>query len=134
LRLEFAAPDPVRIVWLRCRRRSIDFIYRLMSRAAMTMPGIGDIFLGVLDKLGYLIAPVHEQHFGRAGEACGDERALRQEMRALKEGLTGHIGIAAAPTALAMVEAATTPYRAASATATGCAWPAVPAKPARVPR
>src|SRR5258708_39998250 len=42
----------------------------------------------------------------------GDARAMRQEIRALKHGLTGHIRIAAVPTAIAMVAALTTPYRA----------------------
>ena len=47
-----------------------------------------------------------------ARRIVGDERALRQEMRALKQGLAGHIRIAAVPTALAMVASLTTPYRA----------------------
>ncbi len=47
-----------------------------------------------------------------ARRIVGDARAMRQEIRALKHGLTGHIRIAAVPTALAMVAALTTPYRA----------------------
>jgi len=47
-----------------------------------------------------------------ARRIVGDERTLRQEMRALKKGLAGHINIAAVPTALAMVASLTTPYRA----------------------
>jgi DNA-binding transcriptional LysR family regulator len=47
-----------------------------------------------------------------ARRMVGDERALRQEMRALKQGLAGHLKIAAVPTALAMVASLTTPYRA----------------------
>ena len=47
-----------------------------------------------------------------ARRIVGDERALRQEMRALRQGLAGHINIAAVPTALAMVASLTTPYRA----------------------
>ena len=47
-----------------------------------------------------------------ARRMVGDERALRQEMRALKQGLAGHIRIAAVPTALAMVASLTTPFRA----------------------
>jgi DNA-binding transcriptional LysR family regulator len=47
-----------------------------------------------------------------ARRIVGDEKALRQEMRALKEGLSGHLKIAAVPTALAMVASLTTPYRA----------------------
>jgi DNA-binding transcriptional LysR family regulator len=47
-----------------------------------------------------------------ARRIVGDSRAMRQEIRALKEGLVGHLRIAAVPTALAMVADLTTPYRA----------------------
>src|SRR5262249_18802024 len=42
----------------------------------------------------------------------GDSRAMREEIRALKKGLAGHLKLAVIPTALAMVAALTTPYRA----------------------
>jgi DNA-binding transcriptional LysR family regulator len=41
-----------------------------------------------------------------------DSRAMRQELRSLKQGLTGQLKIAAIPTALPMVSALTTPFRA----------------------
>ena len=41
-----------------------------------------------------------------------DSRAMREEVRTFKKGLNGHLRIAAIPTALAMVSALTTPYRA----------------------
>jgi len=41
-----------------------------------------------------------------------DSRAMRQELRALKHGLVGQLKLAAIPTALPMVSALTTPYRA----------------------
>jgi DNA-binding transcriptional LysR family regulator len=47
-----------------------------------------------------------------ARRIVGDERAMRQEIKALKHGLTGQLRIAAIPTALAMVAQLTTPYRA----------------------
>jgi DNA-binding transcriptional LysR family regulator len=47
-----------------------------------------------------------------ARRIVGDARAMREEIRALKRGLAGHIRIAAVPTALAMVATLTTPYRA----------------------
>jgi DNA-binding transcriptional LysR family regulator len=47
-----------------------------------------------------------------ARRIVADSRAMRQEIKAFKEGLTGHIKIAAVPTALGMVAALTTPYRA----------------------
>ena len=46
-----------------------------------------------------------------ARRIVGDSRALRQEIQALKKGLSGHLRIAAIPTALAMVAALTTPFR-----------------------
>lgn len=41
-----------------------------------------------------------------------DARAMRQEVQALKKGLSGRLTIAAIPTALAMVSVLTTPFRA----------------------
>lgn len=41
-----------------------------------------------------------------------DSRAMRQELRALKQGLVGRLKVAAIPTALPMVSALTTPFRA----------------------
>ena len=41
-----------------------------------------------------------------------DCRAMREELRTLKQGLSGHLRIAAIPTALALVSTLTTPYRA----------------------
>jgi DNA-binding transcriptional LysR family regulator len=46
-----------------------------------------------------------------ARRIVGDSRAMRQELHGLKHGLTGRLRIAAIPTALAMVETLTTPYR-----------------------
>jgi DNA-binding transcriptional LysR family regulator len=80
----------------------------------------------MIDKLEFIIALARERHFGHAAEACGvsqptfsagikqleDTRAMRQEIEALKFGLSGHIRIAAIPTALAMCAMLTTPYRA----------------------
>jgi len=47
-----------------------------------------------------------------ARRIVGDARAMRQEVHALKHGLVGRLRLAAIPTALAMVEPLTTPYRA----------------------
>ena len=47
-----------------------------------------------------------------ARRIVSDSRAMRQEIMALKRGLTGRLKIAAIPTALAMVAAITTPFRA----------------------
>jgi DNA-binding transcriptional LysR family regulator len=46
-----------------------------------------------------------------ARRIVGDTRAMRQEINALRHGLSGRLRIAAIPTTLAMVAALTTPYR-----------------------
>ena len=56
--------------------------------------------------------PEGERVLDWARRIVGDSRAMQQEVHALKKGLAGHIKIAAVPTALAMVAALTTPYRA----------------------
>lgn len=45
-----------------------------------------------------------------ARRIVGDARAMQQDIRAVKQGLTGHLRIAAIPTALAMVSSLTTPF------------------------
>ena len=52
-----------------------------------------------------------EQVLAWAQRICGDARAMKEEMRAARHGLTGRIRIAAIPTALAMVPRLTTPMR-----------------------
>ena len=47
-----------------------------------------------------------------ARRIAGDARAMREELRAPKQGLSGHVRIAAVPTALPMAATLTTPYRA----------------------
>ena len=46
-----------------------------------------------------------------ARRIVGDTRAMREEINALRHGLSGKLRIAAIPTALAMVASLTTPYR-----------------------
>jgi DNA-binding transcriptional LysR family regulator len=55
--------------------------------------------------------PEGERTLDWARRIVGDSRALRQEIDALKLGLSGHLKIAAIPTTLAMVAEITTPYR-----------------------
>lgn len=58
------------------------------------------------------LTPEGERVLDWAKRIVGDTRAMRQEVRALKQGqLVGHLRLAAIPTALAMVSALTTPYR-----------------------
>jgi DNA-binding transcriptional LysR family regulator len=47
-----------------------------------------------------------------ARRIVGDTRAMRDEVRTLRQGLSGHLRIAAVPTALPTVARLTTPYRA----------------------
>jgi DNA-binding transcriptional LysR family regulator len=56
--------------------------------------------------------PEGERVLGWARRIVGDTRAMRQEVHAFKHGLVGRLRLAAIPTALAMVEKLTTPYRA----------------------
>ncbi len=55
--------------------------------------------------------PEGERVLGWARRIVGDSRALRQDIESLKHGLSGHLKIAAIPTALAVVADVTTPYR-----------------------
>lgn len=56
--------------------------------------------------------PEGERILEWARRIVGDAGAMRQEVRALKHGLAGHLRIAGVPAALAVVAALTTPYRA----------------------
>jgi len=56
--------------------------------------------------------PEGERTLDWARRIVGDARAMREEIKALKHGLTGELRIAAIPTTLAMVAALTTPFRA----------------------
>ena len=56
--------------------------------------------------------PEGERVLDWARRIVGDSRAMRQEISALRHGLTGRLRIAAIPTTLAMVAELTTPFRA----------------------
>lgn len=56
--------------------------------------------------------PEGERALEWARRIVGDSRAMRQDIDSLKHGLSGEIRIGAVPTALPMVAALTTPYRA----------------------
>ncbi len=55
--------------------------------------------------------PEGERVLDWARRIVGDTRQMREEINALRFGLSGRLRIAAIPTALAMVAAITTPYR-----------------------
>jgi len=64
----------------------------------------GSRFLGFTDE--------GERVLDWARRIVSDARALRQDVEALKRGLTGHLRLAAIPTALPMVAVLTTPFQA----------------------
>jgi DNA-binding transcriptional LysR family regulator len=55
--------------------------------------------------------PEGERVLDWARRIVGDSRAMRDEVRALKHGLAGHLRIAAVPTALPTIARLTTPFR-----------------------
>jgi DNA-binding transcriptional LysR family regulator len=55
--------------------------------------------------------PEGERVLEWARRIVGDTRAMREEIKALRLGLSGQLRLAAIPTALAMIAALTTPYR-----------------------
>lgn len=58
------------------------------------------------------LTPEGEKVLGWARRIVGDTRAMRQDVAAMRKGLSGHLTIAAIPTALPMVPELTTPFRA----------------------
>jgi DNA-binding transcriptional LysR family regulator len=58
------------------------------------------------------LTPEGERALEWARRIVGDSRSMRQEIKSLRHGLTGELRIAAIPTALPMVAALTTPFRA----------------------
>ena len=95
------------------------------SRAAeicgVTQPTLSAGVKQLEDSLGVLLVNRSSRFHGLTAEGervlewakriVGDARAMRQEVRTLKEGLTGQLKIAVIPTALGIVSALTTPYR-----------------------
>lgn len=88
----------------------------------VTQPSLSAGIKQLEDILGVLLVQRSSRFIGFTAEGervldwarriVGDTRAMRQEVQALKTGLAGHLKIAAIPTALGMVSALTTPYRA----------------------
>jgi DNA-binding transcriptional LysR family regulator len=95
---------------------------RAAESAGVTQPTLSAGIKQLEEMLGVLLVqrgsrfigftPEGERTLDWARRIVGDSRAMRQEISALRHGLTGRLKIAAIPTALAMVAAITTPYRA----------------------
>lgn len=98
---------------------------RSFSRAAelcgVTQPTLSAGVKQLEDTLGVLLVNRSSRFHGLTAEGervlewakriVADARAMRQEVRTLREGLSGQLKIAAVPTALGIVTALTTPYR-----------------------
>lgn len=92
------------------------------EQCGVTQPTLSAGIKQLEDSFGVLLVQRSSRFIGFTAEGervldwarriVGDARAMRQEVQALKSGLTGHLKIAAIPTALGMVSALTTPYRA----------------------
>jgi DNA-binding transcriptional LysR family regulator len=95
---------------------------RAAESCGVTQPTLSAGVKQLEDSLGVLLVNRGSRFLGFTQEGervldwarriVGDTRAMREEVQALRRGeLSGHLRIAAIPTALAMVSALTTPYR-----------------------
>ena len=98
---------------------------RHFGRAAedlgITQPTLSAAIKQLEDQLGVMLVQRGSRYQGLTPEGqrvlewarriVGDTRTMREEMRAARRGLAGHVRIAAIPTALAMVPWLTTPFR-----------------------
>ena len=92
------------------------------EQCGVTQPTFSAGIKQLEDTLGVLLVQRTSRFLGFTAEGervlhwartiVADTRAMQQEVRTLKQGLKGHLKIAAIPTALAMVSTLTTPYRA----------------------
>ena len=92
------------------------------EQCGVTQPTFSAGIKQLEDTLGVLLVQRTSRFLGFTAEGervldwartiVADTRAMEQEVRTLKQGLSGRLKIAAIPTALGMVSALTTPYRA----------------------
>lgn len=95
---------------------------RAAETCGVTQPTLSAGVKQLEDTLGVLLVnrgsrfqgftPEGERVLEWARRIVGDSRAMRQEINALRQGLTGRLRISAIPTALGMVAQLTTPFRA----------------------
>src|SRR6478752_3136232 len=95
---------------------------RAAEQCGVTQPTFSAGIKQLEDTLGVMLVQRTSRFLGFTSEGervldwargiVADTRAMKAEVQALKTGLTGHLRIAAIPTALPMVSALTTPYRA----------------------
>jgi DNA-binding transcriptional LysR family regulator len=94
---------------------------RAAEECGVTQPTLSAAIKQLEDTLGVMLVkrgsrfqgltPEGAQVLEWARRIVGDARTMREEMRAARHGLSGRIRIAAVPTALAMVQRLTTPFR-----------------------
>jgi DNA-binding transcriptional LysR family regulator len=94
---------------------------RAAEQLGITQPTLSAAIKQLEEQLGVMLVkrgsrfqgltPEGEQVLVWARRITGDARTMKEEMRAARRGLSGHIRIAAIPTALAMVPRLTTPFR-----------------------
>jgi DNA-binding transcriptional LysR family regulator len=94
---------------------------RAAEACGVTQPTLSAGVKHLEDQMGVLLVnrgsrfqsftPEGERVLDWARRIVGDSRAMREEINALRHGLTGQLRIAAIPTTLGMVAALTTPYR-----------------------
>ncbi|MDR3537537.1 MAG: LysR family transcriptional regulator [Acetobacteraceae bacterium] len=92
---------------------------RAAEACGITQPSLSAGLRQLEDTLGVLLVQRQSRFLGFTPEGLrvldwarrivGDARAMRQEIRALKTGLAGHLRLAAVPTALPIVASLTTP-------------------------
>jgi len=95
---------------------------RAAETCGVTQPTFSAGIKQLEDTLGVLLVQRTSRFLGFTAEGervldwartiVADTRAMRQEVQTLKQGLSGHLKIAAIPTVLPMVSTLTTPYRA----------------------
>lgn len=94
---------------------------RAAAECNITQPTLSAAIRQLEEQLGVMLVKRGSRYQGLTPEGqrvlewarriVGDTRTMREEMRAVRHGLAGHIRIAAIPTALAMVPELTTPFR-----------------------
>ena len=94
---------------------------RAAEELGITQPTLSAAIKQLEDQLGVMLVQRGSRYQGLTTEGqqvlawarriVGDARAMREEMRAARHGLSGRIRIAAIPTALAMMPRLTTPFR-----------------------
>ncbi|WP_312797763.1 LysR family transcriptional regulator [Tianweitania sp.] len=94
---------------------------RAAEEAGVTQPTLSAAIKQLEEQLGVSLVqrgsrfqgltPEGERVLDWARRIVGDARTMREEMRAARRGLSGHLRISAIPTALAMVARLTTPFR-----------------------